>query len=52
MSDEKSATSKSCLRTIVSTNSTLMDKLFNFSNVGNNFSGKFENCRFIFVEFF
>jgi hypothetical protein len=33
-------------------NSTLMDKLFNFNNAGNNFTSKFENCRFIFVEFF
>jgi hypothetical protein len=52
MSDEKSATSKSCLSTIVSTNSTLTAKLFNFSNAGNNFSGKFKKCRCIFVEFF
>jgi hypothetical protein len=38
----------SCLSTIMSTNSTSMEKLFNFSNVENNFSGKFQNCRFIF----
>lgn len=47
ISDERKETSTSYLNTVINSDNSSME---NPCNSGNNFSGKFDNCRFIFVN--